>query len=82
MIKIVILGKIGLILVILEKNRASRKPHKALQNLESRDTALFVILRYRGSSEPTEAFCLCLRVKNGLKMAKMGIFGVIFVFLE
>ena len=40
---------------------------------------LFTILRYRGSSEPTEAFHLCLCVKNGLKMAKMGIFGVILV---
>ena len=64
------------------ENRASRRPYKALQNLESRDTALFAILYYRGSSEPTEAFCLCLRVKNGLKIAKIGIFEVIFVFLE
>ena len=64
------------------ENRASRKPYKALENLESHDTALFAIFYYRGFSELTEAFCLCLRVKNGLKMAKMGIFGVIFVFLE
>ena len=64
------------------KNRASRRPYKASQNLESRDTALFVVLRYRGSSEPTEAFCLCFRVKNGLKMAKIGIFEAVFVFLK
>ena len=68
--------------MIFRQNRASRRPYKALENLESRDTALFAILRYRGSSELTDAFCLCLWVENGLKMAKMGIFGVIFVFLE
>ena len=60
------------------KNRASRKPYKALENLKSRDTALFTIFRYRGSSEPTEAFCLCLRAKFGLKTSKTGIFGAIF----
>ena len=64
------------------KNRASRRPYKALQNLKSRDTALFATLYYRGSGEPTGAFCLCLRGKNGLKMAKMGIFGVILALLE
>ena len=64
------------------ENRASRKPYKALQNLESRDTALFTIFRCRGSGGPTETFCLCLRAKIGLKASKMGIFGVIFVFLE
>ena len=64
------------------EKRASRRPYKALQNLESRDTALFTIFRCRGSSGLTEAFCLCFRVKNGLKIAKIGIFGVIFVFLE
>ena len=64
------------------KNRASRRPYKASDFLESRDTALFIIFCYRGSSEPTEAFCLCLRVKNGLKIAKIGIFEAIFVFLE
>ena len=63
------------------QNRASRKPYKAPEILESHDTALFTILYYRGSSEPTEAFCLCLRVKNGLKTSKMGIFEAILVFL-
>ena len=58
MIKIVILGKIGLILAILEKNEPLGSLTKTLQNLESCDTALFTILCYRGSSEPTEAFCL------------------------
>ena len=52
------------------EKRASRRPYKALQNLESRGTALFAIFCYRGSSGPTEAFCLCLRTKIGLKMAK------------
>ena len=60
------------------QNRASRKPYKALQNLESRDTALFTTFRCRGSGEPTEAFCLCLRAKFGLKTSKTGIFGAIF----
>ena len=67
-------------LSILEKKRASRKPYKASDFLESRDTALFVISRYRGSSEPTEAFCLCLRGKIDSKMVKMGILGVILYF--
>lgn len=62
------------------QNQASRKPYKAPENSESRDTALFTILRYRGSSEPTEAFGLCLRVKNGSRGAKKGIFGVILAF--
>ena len=60
------------------ENRASRRPYKALQNLESRDTALFAILYYRGSGEPTKAFCLCLGVKIGFGKAKMGIFRAIF----
>ena len=64
------------------EKRASRRPYKALQNLESRDMALFAILYYRSSSEPTKAFCLCLRGKIDLKASKMGIFGVIFVFLK
>ena len=64
------------------EKRASRRPYKALENLESRDTALFIILRYRGSSEPTEAFCLCLRVKISLNIAKMGVFGVILMILK
>ena len=64
------------------ENRASKRPYKALQNLESRDTALFIIFCYRGAGEPTEAFCLCLGAKIGLKIAKIGIFGAIFVFLE
>ena len=59
------------------EKRASRRPYKALQNLESCDTALFAILYYRGSGEPTEAFCLCLGAKIGLKVAKMGILGAI-----
>ena len=62
------------------QNQASRKPYKAPENSESRDTALFTILRYRGSSEPTEAFCLCLMAKIGLKMTKMGILGATLVF--
>ena len=64
------------------KNRAPRKPYKAPENLEGRDTALFIIFCYRGSSEPTKAFCLCLGVKIGFGKAKIGIFGVIFVFLK
>ena len=64
------------------ENRASRSPYKASEKLESHDTALFAIFYYRGFSELTGAFCLCLRVKNGLKMAKMGIFGAILVFSE
>ena len=60
------------------KNRASRKPYKAPENLESRDTALFIIFYYRGSSEPTEAFCLCLKVKISSRMAKMSILRAIF----
>ena len=64
------------------QNRAPRKPYKAPENLQSRDTALFIIFCCSGSSEPTEAFCLCLRVKNGLKMAKIGIFRAIFGILE
>ena len=63
------------------QNRAPRKPYKALQNFESRDTALFITFCCSGSSEPTEAFCLCFRDKNGLKMAKIGIFRAIFMFL-
>ena len=65
-------------LVIFRQNRASRKPYKAPENLGSRDTALFTILRYRGSSKLTEAFCLWLRGKIGLKTSKTGIFGAIF----
>ena len=64
------------------EKRASRRPYKTPENLESRDMALFVIFCYRGPSEPTEAFYLCLGAKIGLKIAKMGIFEVIFVFLE
>ena len=64
------------------ENRASRRPYKAHENLESRDTALFVIFCRRAPSEPTEVFCLCLRAKFGLKTSKMGSFGAIFVFLE
>ena len=45
------------------EKRASRKPYKASEKLESHDTALFAIFCHRGSSEPTEAFCLCLRGK-------------------
>ena len=82
MIKVVILGKIRSFLAILEKNRASRRPYKAPDFLKSRGTALFAIFRCRGSSEPTEAFCLCLMAKIGLKMAKIGILGTIFVLLE
>ena len=60
------------------QNRASRKPYKAPENLKGRDTALFIIFHYRGFSEPTEAFHLCLRAKFGLKTSKTGIFGAIF----
>ena len=49
------------------EKRAPRKAYKASDFLESRDTALFTIFRCRGSGEPTEAFCLCLRAKIGLK---------------
>ena len=48
------------------ENRASRRPYKAPDFLKSRGTALFAIFRCRGSSELTEAFCLCLRFRNGL----------------
>ena len=60
------------------QNRASRKHYEASDFFESRDTALFIILRHRGSGELTEAFCLCLRAKFGLKTSKTGIFGAIF----
>ena len=63
------------------ENRASRRPYKAPDFLKSRGTALFIIFYYRSPSEPTEAFGLCLRVKNGSRRAKMGIFGAILVFL-
>ena len=56
------------------QNQASRKPYKAPENSESRDTALFTILRYRGSSELTEAFCSWFRAKFGLKTSKNGHF--------
>ena len=62
------------------EKRASRRPYKALQNLESRDTALFIIFCRRAPSEPTEAFCLCLRGKNGLKMAKWAFLGRFLCF--
>ena len=64
------------------ENRASRKPYKALENLESHDTALFAIFYYRGFSVLTGAFCLCGRVKYGLKMAKLGLFGAFLVCWE
>ena len=66
------------ILTNFVKNRASRKPYKAPENSESRDTALFTAFRCRGSGELTETFHLCLRAKFGLKTSKTGIFGVIF----
>ena len=66
------------ILTNFVKNRASRKPYKAPENLKSRDTALFIIFCCSGSSEPTEVFRLCLKAKFGLKTSKTGIFGAIF----
>ena len=60
------------------QNRAPRRPYKAPQNLKSRGTALFITFCHRGSSEPTEAFCLWFRAKFGLKTSKNGHFGAIF----
>ena len=67
---------------LFREKQASRKPYKASENLKSRDTALFAILYYRGSGELTEAFCLCFKVKIGLKMAKISILGPFLVFLN